>query len=289
MEAFDDKGNGAWHATVIYAERPKRLRFNGPLGLSGSAVDVVTSLDFEPTDRGTRVKLSVHAAGEYHKDWPAAVEGVWRHFLVERFLPYVTAHPAGTGSAASVDASNPLVATVLRYRDAKRRNDRDAQRATLATDARMWFETRDGQGSKLDAESDGDPWAGWDRFFRSEGILEAAVVTARSVRATVSETNDWYRLVDRPPSRYYMTYDFDEGGRISGVLVHSIPGEPKPHDRVDEFKTWARANRPGLLEKLMPDGKLDPALEKAKQWKVSLFEWRRAAGLGLPEGVDSGS
>ena len=104
----------------------------------------------------------------------------------------------------------------------------------------------------------------------------------RSVRTTMSEINDWYRLVDRPPSRYHMTYYFDAAGKITGVLVHGIPGEPKPSDRLSEFQEWARANRPGLLERLMPEGKLDPALEKAKLWKASLLEWRKAAGLPIP-------
>ena len=40
-EAFDRRGNGAEHANVIYAERGKMLRLDGPLGLSGLAVHMV--------------------------------------------------------------------------------------------------------------------------------------------------------------------------------------------------------------------------------------------------------
>jgi hypothetical protein len=53
----------------------------------------------------------------------------------------------------------------------------------------------------------------------------------------------------------------------------------KPADRLAEFKEWARAQRPGVLEQLMPEGKLDPALEKAEPWK--------AAGLEIPKGLDA--
>ena len=42
-EIFDDAGNGVQHAVVIYADRGKMLRFTGPLGLSGRAVDCVTT------------------------------------------------------------------------------------------------------------------------------------------------------------------------------------------------------------------------------------------------------
>jgi hypothetical protein len=31
----------------------------------------------------------------------------------------------------------------------------------------------------------------------------------------------------------------------------------KPADRLAEFKEWARAQRPGVLEQLMPEGKLE--------------------------------
>jgi len=37
----------------------------------------------------TRLTFSAHATGEFEDGWPAAVDGVWRHFLFERFKPYV--------------------------------------------------------------------------------------------------------------------------------------------------------------------------------------------------------
>ena len=47
-EIFDDAGNGAQHAVVIYADRGKMLRFTGPLGFSGMAIDSVTTYEFLP-------------------------------------------------------------------------------------------------------------------------------------------------------------------------------------------------------------------------------------------------
>ncbi len=89
-EAFAP-GQGALHATVIYADRGKLLRFDGPLGLSGKALQMVHTFRFEPVGDSTRVTLEVHAAGELEDGWAEAVENVWRHFLVERFKPYVEA------------------------------------------------------------------------------------------------------------------------------------------------------------------------------------------------------
>ncbi len=93
-EVFD-AGQGALHATVIYADRGKVLRFDGPLGLSGKALQIVHTFQFEPVGDSTRITLEVHAVGELEDGWAEAVENVWRHFLVERFKPYVEAGGGG--------------------------------------------------------------------------------------------------------------------------------------------------------------------------------------------------
>jgi uncharacterized protein YndB with AHSA1/START domain len=89
-EIFDDEGNGVLHATVIYADRGKLLRFDGPLGLSGKAIQLVTTYQFEPvgTD-STLFKVSVHGAGEVDEGIPAIVERVWEHFIFEQLKPYI--------------------------------------------------------------------------------------------------------------------------------------------------------------------------------------------------------
>ncbi len=91
-EIFDESGDGVLHATVTAAQRGKMLRFVGPLGLAGNAIDLVCTYTFEPVPPdSTKLLLSVHAAGEMHPDWPTVVEKVWHHFLFDRFKPYVEA------------------------------------------------------------------------------------------------------------------------------------------------------------------------------------------------------
>jgi len=91
-ELFTHAGDGVLHATVLVADRGKQLRLDGPLGFSGNAIHLVHTLDFEPAgDHSTRIKLSVHGAGEVEDGWPEAIDEVWRHFLVEQFKPYVEA------------------------------------------------------------------------------------------------------------------------------------------------------------------------------------------------------
>jgi hypothetical protein len=89
-EIFDAGGDGAKHATVTLSERGKMLRYEGPLGLSGRAILMVTTYEFsEAGPDSTTVKVSVHASGEIEEGLEAKVDSVWHHFLFERFKPYV--------------------------------------------------------------------------------------------------------------------------------------------------------------------------------------------------------
>ena len=89
-EIFNAGGDGVRHATVIYSDRGKMLRFEGPLGLSGKAILMVTTYEFVAAGAdSTTLKLSVHGSGEVDEGTPATVESVWHHFLFERFKPYV--------------------------------------------------------------------------------------------------------------------------------------------------------------------------------------------------------
>jgi uncharacterized protein YndB with AHSA1/START domain len=88
-EIFDDAGNGALHATVIYADRGKRLRFTGPLGFSGQAVNIVTTYDFLPDPAGTRLRLTCDVSGQIADGEDKIVDAVWHHFLFERLKPFI--------------------------------------------------------------------------------------------------------------------------------------------------------------------------------------------------------
>lgn len=91
VEVFDASGDGVRHATVTYAKRGEKLRYEGPLGLAGNAIDMVTTWTFTAAGPDSvAVELSVHAAGEVHPGWPEVVEKTWRHFLQDRFTRWVS-------------------------------------------------------------------------------------------------------------------------------------------------------------------------------------------------------
>jgi hypothetical protein len=88
-EIFNDSGDGALHATVIVADRGKMLRFTGPLGLSGEAVNVVTTYEFLPDPAGTKLRLTVNVSGQLEEGEEKVLDTVWHHFLFDRLKPYI--------------------------------------------------------------------------------------------------------------------------------------------------------------------------------------------------------
>lgn len=85
------EAGGALHATVIYVDPPTRLRLDGPLGLSGRAVHLVSSWTLSEAQGGTLFTVDLSLAGEVDADLAAAVTNVWDHFIRERLKAYVEA------------------------------------------------------------------------------------------------------------------------------------------------------------------------------------------------------
>lgn len=90
MEIFDESGDGVRHAVVTYAKRGEKLRFEGPLGLAGNALHMVTTWTFSDADEGhTLIYVEVKGAGAVEPRWPLVIASTWRHFLGERLKPYL--------------------------------------------------------------------------------------------------------------------------------------------------------------------------------------------------------
>jgi hypothetical protein len=88
-ELFDRAGNGLKHATVIWAERGKRLRFEGPLGFAGRAMNFVCTYDLAAQGDSTVLTLTSNCGGQVEESLAPAVAGVTNHFLVEGLKPFV--------------------------------------------------------------------------------------------------------------------------------------------------------------------------------------------------------
>lgn len=96
VEVFDAAGNGAEHARVTHAVRGELLRMVGPLGLVGHGVEIDAHLTFQAVETdgqreaaSTRIELRAFVHGRVTEATAAAVQGVWKHFLVDRYAPFV--------------------------------------------------------------------------------------------------------------------------------------------------------------------------------------------------------
>ena len=88
-EIWNEEGEGVKHATVLWAERGRHLRFEGPLGLAGNALVFVTTWDFAAKGDSTELTCNASVAGTMAPGVEKAVDGVWQHFLSGRLKPYM--------------------------------------------------------------------------------------------------------------------------------------------------------------------------------------------------------
>ncbi|MFN0150096.1 MAG: hypothetical protein ACKVU1_05190 [bacterium] len=178
--------------------------------------------------------------------------------------------------ASSVTRAPRLVERVREFLALRAEGRVDSARTFLASDARIWYESRAGAGSPWTLS--GGAWHTWDTFFRGTRDYRGWRQTGREVSVVAVEQNDFYRLIDRPPSPVSLTWSFDEDAKLTGFLVKSMRKQSAP-DRLDEFAAWARSNIPDELAYLMPDGEIAPDGDRPGRWKTALIAWRAAAGL----------
>ena len=167
------------------------------------------------------------------------------------------------------------IAAVEAFLAAKERGDRVAAQAMLSPEAKSWFDERQGPGDPYGLDG---RWSGWDAFFRTKNTYSDWTQGRDSVTADGEEMNDFYRLVERSPTRFRATWWLDASGRVDGFL-YEPRGAVVPGDRFREFKEWARREKPAELDYLMPDARIDPTGDRPQRFRALLEEWRRAAKL----------
>ena len=177
-----------------------------------------------------------------------------------------------------IESIHPLYAKLLGYREARKAKDTQRIASYLAEESRIWFDKKEGPGELRKPSGDG-PWTEWDREMKSTSKTHEYEVIGNELVIVVSETNDYFKLLDRKPKPYLTTYWFDADERIEGMLVSSMPKEANNNGRFEEFKAWADEHYPGVLDELEPDGRIIPSKVNAIRWRKLLIEWREAAGL----------
>lgn len=179
--------------------------------------------------------------------------------------------------AATTGCTHPLVTKVQAFRAAVKGGDTETAAGYLAADPRVWYGRKQGPGRRLTVA--GGPWRHWDRFFKSQSTSSDMNAGQSTVSYIITETNDYYRLIDRPPTKVGVTYYFNADGKITGRLISGVPGVKRPPDRLPDFKRWCEQEHPGALEAIEFSPDKPPTLAVATRWKTLLVEWRAAQSL----------
>jgi hypothetical protein len=183
----------------------------------------------------------------------------------------------------SCSGNSERIETAESFRKARAAHDYKLASKFLAENARIWFESREGDGAELG--SGGGPWTNWDIHFKSGSTHGKWFENGDSVWTIVTEMNDYYKLIERAsPGTYRATYYFNADGFITGYLVSEpdpLVPRPPPVDRLEEIRDWAIENYPGEWDYLRPDGNIDPSEDRPARTRHLINLWR--VNVGLPE------
>ncbi len=170
--------------------------------------------------------------------------------------------------------SNSPIARAKRFYELREQRRFDAARAMMAADARIWYQSRNGEGEpwRLDG-----PWSTWDSVFNARLDLRDWTEVDSSVKVVSLVDSDFYRMIERAPQEASLTIYFDSTGLINGQLIESGSGDPPP-DKLGEFVEWAQNTYPVELAYVMPEGRLNPGADRAIRLRRLLYEWRSATG-----------
>lgn len=172
------------------------------------------------------------------------------------------------------------IQTVKDFIAARQRKDEAAYLKMVSPKMRIWYEEKKGEGRPWNPKS---AWTAWDEFFNGQKTYGEFREDSNAVTVIVTETNDFFALIERPPSPVQLTWWLDKEGKIEGYLVKSLSGNAVP-DRLQEFEAWAKKHDPTELAYLMPDGRISPEADRPQRWKKILLHWRETlASANNPE------
>lgn len=178
-------------------------------------------------------------------------------------------------SSGSSSSWSSFKESAQRFRSLLTDEDYAAARAMMAPDARRWWESREGEGETwaIGPAARG-PWASWDEHFGSQGTEVEWAEGEGWSSVIVSETNDYYRLLERGAQLNKVTYHFDENGLIDGLVIGST--DERHMGLTTEFLAWTREHHPEEISELMPGGEIDPAADHPQRMRRLLNLWREA-------------
>jgi hypothetical protein len=168
------------------------------------------------------------------------------------------------------------IAIVKEFLAAREKKDKEAYMKLVSLDMRVWYEEKKGDGNPWSPEG---AWSKWDEYFNAQKEYGVFKQDSNAVSVVVTETNDFYKLIERPASPILLTWWLNKENKIEGYLVKSM-SDDNIKDKFNEFEAWAIKNDSTELKYLMPEGQINPKDDRPERWKNLLLKWRESIKSG---------
>lgn len=172
--------------------------------------------------------------------------------------------------------SNNLEDRMDKYLKAKLQ--RDGSHLNYVSDTlKIWLEDKSKEPRlRIKGQSSGGPWADWDKVFHSYSWADSVTVNAkgRSTIGTFYESNEFYDLIGKPPTRSTRTFWFDKNDEIDEILIVWEPGQKTSDQYLKPIVEWAMLNAPAEIEAIYPNGSIKPSDQNAKRWRLLIESYR---------------
>lgn len=167
---------------------------------------------------------------------------------------------------------NRIQDVVESYREAVNEHDIERALSYLSPDFRVLFVGTDFALSREQLREA----MGWDAGANGRVVLELEKSEEGRAVYLGSESNDFLRLIGIPELKFRATFSLDEQGLIETQLYEKLPGQRSPEDAMKPAVEWASAERPDVLRRIYPDGRMIYTEEMARGWVALLEEWKRS-------------
>lgn len=143
----------------------------------------------------------------------------------------------------------------------------------------QWFEDKNGVPVKrYSGKVKSGLWKEWDQQMKSRSYYDSLWFNEKeyAVQGFFYETNDFYELIGKGPTKTLRTYWFDSNDKICEMLIYWIPEEnTHTSEHLAGFYEWALVEDSVALERIYPNQKIVPSKENAILWKDMLTKWNR--------------
>lgn len=148
----------------------------------------------------------------------------------------------------------------------------------VADTVKVWFDTKENKPIlRLKVNQSKGPWAAWDSVMNSQSTLDSIWYneSQTAVVALLAESNDFYRLLGKPPTICEMSFWFNSEGEISEGLMY---WPPHKNNATDEFLQpvvdWAYQYDSTEISYLYKNEEIEPSAENAIRWKALLRNYQ---------------